>query len=320
MEPILDETTLVPCSSWSPATRLNVLAKTLQAFDALGAPRVIRSVRDAMDRDIGSSRGMRFWCFERATNKDAGRLIASRLGKQPFIDGDGGLFSAAEEARAVEATAHGVIVFGLGLAALTDGIVIALGSATATTGSVVHVELRCIDDNDLHTESADVRAFVEATEVVAQRPSLLALLDSAVTSGAELMKRIADMYPRLRFGIRAHEQIVAMTGTEPVFRQLQRHLRALDWAARDWAPGGSFVARGITFSQESKTTLEHGTFGPMRDFPVPVGFVAERFSMHTKLTGGNGARLYFRPERMGDSNVVLIGYFGEHLSTVKFRG
>ena len=51
MEPILDETSLVPCPSWRPAARVLGLARTLQALDGLGAPRVLRAVREAADRD-----------------------------------------------------------------------------------------------------------------------------------------------------------------------------------------------------------------------------------------------------------------------------
>ncbi len=121
MEPILDETSLVPCAVRTPAARVTELARTLQALDGVGALRALRSVRDAADRDIRDGRGLRGWCFDRATPRDAGLLVAARLAKQPFIDGDGGLFSAAEGSRAIEVTVNGQRVLGLGLAALTDG-------------------------------------------------------------------------------------------------------------------------------------------------------------------------------------------------------
>jgi len=123
MRTILDETSLVPCPVWSPAARALDLARSLQAFDGLGAPRVLRSVRDAADRDIGNGFGLRIWCFDRATDRDAGRLLATRLASQPFIDGAGGLFAVAEGVRAVEAAVNGASALGAGLAALTDGVV-----------------------------------------------------------------------------------------------------------------------------------------------------------------------------------------------------
>ncbi len=37
MEPILDESSLIPCLKWSPAQRIETVAKVLQALHRLGA-------------------------------------------------------------------------------------------------------------------------------------------------------------------------------------------------------------------------------------------------------------------------------------------
>jgi hypothetical protein len=56
----------------------------------------------------------------------------------------------------------------------------------------------------------------------------------------------------------------------------------------------------------------------MRDFPSPEGFEQERWSLHTKLTGGAGARMYFRAIRSPEGVAVLIGYFGHHLPCMRY--
>lgn len=319
MEPILDETSLVPCPSSSPATRVLGLARVLRCFDSLGACPVLRSVCDAADRDVGGGSGLRRWCFAPGTDRDAGRLVAGRLAKQPFIDGEGGLFAAAEGTRAVEARMHGILVFGAGFAALTDGVLTALPSAALVPGGTRRVDLTYVDEDGERSESVDVPLFVTTDEVEVQREVLIERLHRAVVSGPELLDRLGQLFPRVRLGQRAVDQIAALSGNEPVFRQLLRHLRALDEAALDWPLGADFEPRGVTFSDESNVTLNHGSFGPMRDFPVPSGFRIERWRLKTKLTGGSGARLYFRPERTGSGAVVLVGYFGDHLPTMKFR-
>jgi hypothetical protein len=319
MEPILDETSLVPCPSWPPARRVVELARALQAFDGLGAPRVLRSVRDAADRDIGDGCGLRRWCFDRATDRNAGRLLAIRLASQPFIDGEEGLFATAEGARAVEATMNGASAFGAGLAALTDGVVVALASASKSAGGTLAVELTYLDDDGERSESINVPSFVSANEVEQQRTALVARIDRTVADGRTLLARVGEMFPRLRLGPRALDQISKLSGSEMVFRQLLRHLRALDVGARRWPAGEVFEPGGVTYSVESKATLDDGILGPMRDFPAPEGFEVERWSLHTKLTGGAGARLYFRAVRTEADTVVLIGYFGDHLPTVRYR-
>jgi hypothetical protein len=163
-----------------------------------------------------------------------------------------------------------------------------------------------------------VFAYAHGDEVVADALQLQGLVDGAISSGQILLDRLSDAFPHLRVGPRAVGSFALLSGSEPVFRQLIRHLRALNSAAELWAIGTPFRPEGITFSQESNQTLSHGRFGAMRDFPAPTGFENERWSFHTKLTGGAGARLYFRAVMIGRSKAVLIGYFGPHLPCVLY--
>lgn len=320
MEPILEETCLVPCPTRPAPARILELALALKALDGLGFRRVLRSVKDAADRDIDGGRGLRHWCFDRATSRDAGRLVASRLAAQSFIDGPSGLFAAAEGERAVEARLAGTCVYGAGLAALTDGLLVILASEARPSCEQVRVVLTVLEEVGERTESLEVIAVARASDVESQRALLVERIDRSVQDGKSLAQRMAELFPRVLLGERAREQISALVGTETVFRQLVRHLRALDTGVLRWAKGTVFEPVAVTFSVESKATLDDGTLGPLRDFPVPPGFEAERWSLHTKLTGGAGARLYFRAVRTPERAVVLVGYFGAHLPTVRFRG
>jgi len=319
VQPILDETSLLPCPERPAAERIHELARTMRALDGVGAPRVLHSVRDAVDRDLGDGRGLRSWCFDRATQRDAGRFVASRLAAQPFIDGPSGLFAAAEGQRAVEARVHGHVVLGTGLAALTDGIVVILPSETRPAAEHLEVELSYLEDDGMRSERARVQSFAVAAEVERAREALVERLDRTVRDGTTLVRSFGAVFPRLLLGDRARDQISALSGNEPVFRQLIRHLRALDDGVVRWEDGKPFEPVSVTFSVESKATLDDGALGPMRDFPTPPGFDAERWTLHTKLTGGAGARLYFRAVRSAQRTVVLVGYFGDHLPTVMYR-
>lgn len=316
MEPALDETSLVPCPEWAPAIRIAALSTVLKEFDRVGMPRVLRSVSDAADRDIAQGRGLRSWCFERGPNRDAGLLVASRLARQPFIDGPGGLMERAEGQRILETLVNGNVVHGLGLGALEDRPVATLASGAVPTGRQVPVRVLDASTDPIAVTDVQVYAYAHGAEVAADAPLMQGLVDAAISNGQVLLDRLADAFPHLHAGPRAVESFAALSGSEPVFRQLIRHLRALNAAAQAWAPGAAYRPEGITYSQESDQTLSHGKFGPIRDFPAPAGFRHERWILHTKLTGGAGARLYFRAVRTADSKAVLIGYFGAHLPCV----
>ncbi|MCQ8119839.1 hypothetical protein [Methylomonas rosea] len=321
MDVILDETSLVPCDSWSPSLRIKTLAATLQALDRLGCARVLRSVRAAADLDIGQGRGLRGWCFDQGTNREAGRFIAQRLGKQPFIDGADGLFAEIEGERVIEGSMLGTTVVGLAFAALTNTPAVALCSAARPASTAVAVDLINLDAEGEFQETVQVCCLVTEDDVIHQSESIIRGVESSLENGDQLMKRAGELFPRLRFGPRAIEQISSLTGNEPVFHQLFRHLRALDQGAAAWQPDTQYTPVGsITWSRESNSTLNHVSYGPLRDFPTPHGFAPRRWSYHSKLSGGTGARLYYHAERTDEASVVLIGYFGDHLPTVLFDG
>lgn len=322
MEPILDETSLVPCPVLLPAVRIEALAETLRELDATGAPRVLRTTRDAADRDIHQGKGLRAWCFDKGTNRDAGRLVAFRLDKQPYVDGDAGLFGQAEGERVVVAASGGVEAQGLGLAALTGAFVIALACHSSPEVARPDVTLSYLEENQQErSELVVVIRLTRAAGVSAERRTLHDLLDGAVSNGPTLVARAADIFPHLVLGLGAREQLTGLNGTEPYFKQVVRHLRALELGAAQWAPETAFKPVAVTFSVEAPSTLGHGTYGPMRNFSVPAGYETGQFSLHTKMTGGPGARLYYRCSRRDDEKktpYVLIGYVGPHLPTVKF--
>lgn len=319
MDVILDETTLVPCNDRSPALRIEVIAHAIKALDRLGCAKVLRSSQNAADSDIGQGYGLRHWCFDRGTPRDAGRFIAQRLGKQPFIDGIDGLFANAEGERFIEGRMDNATVVGLTYAALTDSTAIALGSNALPSCTTSIVEVTTFDGQVEKTEAIPICRLVTEQNVQQEQNTILQRIERSVKDGRQLLERAGDLFPSLRFGSNALDQIGTVTGKDPVFHQLFRHLRALGQGAATWEEGREYSPSGaITWSRESNQTLDHGVYGPLRDFPVPDGFAQRRWCCHTKLSGGAGVRLYFHAERTPNRPVVLIGYFGKHLPTVRY--
>lgn len=328
MEPTLDEASLIPCERTLPADRVRALAATLKRLDEVGAPRVLRSVRDAADRDLGLGRGLRVWCFDGQTPRDAGRFLASRLTRAPYVDGPDGLFAQAEGERVIAPTIGSVTSLGGGQVALTEGVLVLLKGASWPPQKPVQVRLEVLTQEDQWEDLVTVLAVDSREEVERDHGEIARRIAASVANGAALLQRLGELCPRLVLGERAAEQIGAMNGSEPFFPQVLRHLRALDLAAERRRAGTPFEPEGVTFSVESGATLSHGSFGPMRDFPTPAGFDGQRWTLHTKLTGGNGARLYYKaqdievaPEAAGaearTAFRVAIGYVGPHLPTMR---
>jgi hypothetical protein len=326
MEPALDEASLVPCPKGAPGLRIQQLADTLRALDGLGVPRLLRSVRDAADRDLGGARGLRYWCFDSGTPRDAGRFVASRLDKAPFIDGPDGLFSRIEGERVIEPTIDGTQSFGGGYVALKDSVLVILPGSTWSPTKPVIVHLVILADDGEEIEDVPVDAADCAAEVSALADAIRHKVEAGLAGGPGLVERLPELCPCLVLGERAADQLAALTGSELWFSHVLRHLRALDQAAREWEPGTQFCPEGVNYSVESKVTLDHGTYGPMRVSPTPVGFAGDQWTLHTKIPCN--IRLYYKLGEVGGIGSdakpfrqmrVAIGYVGPHLPTLRFH-
>jgi len=315
MEPVLDETTLVPDPSQAPADRIVKFARLLRDLANLGVMPILRSVQDALGRDIGGSRSLSDWCFSLPqADRDAGLLVAGRLSKQPYLDGPAGLLAHVEGEGAIEGRVDDEIVLGLTYAALTDAAVVGLVHDANPSNVAVRVVVARTDGDEVETEEMEIPRMVSSDDLNMWRTWIEERL-FVCRDGLDLCCRLDQLFPYLRIGARAREQLEALSGADPKFPQILRHLRALDRGAQEWKIGEHFSPWGsVAYSVESATSLQ-GRLGKKRDFPAPAGFSRRRWSLHTKLAGG--IRLYFDPERSntGENSFVLVGYLGPHLPT-----
>lgn len=318
MEPILDETTLKPSCYLSPKDRITRLALTLCALDRLGIPRVLRSVEN-LNLEIGGGKGFLAWCNDSSLDIDSRRLIKNRLAKSPYIDGADGLLAQTEGERAIEGKVNGEKVFGLTLAALKEGFVVILESEInpSVPTSPANVELTVLEGQNILEESINVKRFANTQDVEYHLRWIKSRNFEEISDGSLLIKRAPEIFPNIRFGRLAIEQIEKLNGSELYFKQVLKHLDILDKTAELWLPRTRFSPKGLSCSDESTSTRSNRSCLNSRRFPAPEGYSVPFWTRHTKPTGGN-VRLYFHPFLSEREKVVLIGYLGPHLPTSKF--
>lgn len=318
MEPILNERSL--CPARDPRARVVALVGLLRELDGLGLAPVLRMVRGASERDLGESRGLRAWLgsMRRPDEIDKARWLGRRLAMAPFIDGSDGLMAQQEGDDAIEATVRGEPALGLGYAALTDQIAVGLYGGPDGDGPRVNVELLRIDSDGTEQVETNAVPFCTRTEVLTElQPWLDARTFAQLSSGSQLLAQLPAAFPHLRVGSGAERQLRELArGRTPGFDAILRWFAALNRGAAEWGEGSFSPVDGLRWSVESAATLTHAKYGPLRDFPCPEGFAARRFSLHAKLPSAK--RLYFDAEKVDGRGVVLIGYVGHHLDTVRF--
>jgi hypothetical protein len=310
VEPILDESSLVPCSTRCPGARIEALAQTLQALDGLGVATVLRSVQDAPDRDLGAGRGLRGWCFDPNTPRDAGRLVANRLSKQPYIDGDGGLFAKAEGARAAEALVDGRQVVGLGLAAMTDAIVVALATDQRTAGGVITVDITYVDDDGQQEEHAEVFAFTTAQEVADARQIIIDRVGSYIKKPSEAFRAAVQGSPDLILHPDALNDADQLVEHRWRFAEEGAKLLARYAASEDLGPLREWKQKfAVDFAANGRVSFKYRWTckGEYRE-----GSTEWHLKEGDNTSKRSAARIYFARVEFGEGARIVVLYVGPH--------
>ena len=314
IDPVLNELSLEPAEVPT-ASRMVSLVAVLRRLDELGFPRVMRHVRSAKDREIETGRSLHVWLFQNAP-KDLRLFIAGRMSKAPFVED---LHEAREGASGAlfQALCDGEPAVGPGVAYLLDAPSVALGGLARWEVDPLTIVLTQMDaESDAVVEQSVDVVHLSRAEQVAPREVLLRERVLRVADGDQLWDRRSEMFRRLIFCDCVEIQVRSLSGREFYFQQVVCALARLDKALASWNSGAFHP--GMDSSSESRPTLEHGTFGAMREFHCPDG-QTRQFSNHLKLFSNNWRIYYLEVKATDVGPRAFVGYVGKHLPTMRFR-
>lgn len=134
-----------------------------------------------------------------------------------------------------------------------------------------------------------------------------------VRSGIDLGASASICYPYLQFCPSVLEQIRDLPRGEIHLRQIMKHLLELNDYCEDWQEG-PFTAQSIAgkITRESHATLS--MYAKEHTFLCPDGD-EKLFSWHCRVTP-EPWRIYFFPWE--EKRLIIIGYVGHHLPTVRY--
>jgi hypothetical protein len=315
VEPILNELSIEPVDGTSTEERLLALAEVFKAVRLLGAARVLRSTRDAVDRWISPNESLRAALYADRGHREARQLLRSALHKAPFVDT---LQERAEQAtgRLVEVRHGERPAPGLGMALLLRSTAVSLvGVADFAVSDVPVSHSVLVDTGELQTSDEHVLNVWSLSSVERSRPQITERVIAAVASGEHAWGRRHDLFSHLEWSREAQAQLRSLAGSELAFHSVVERLVKVNQYTATWS-GGPFEPP-VKFSVEGEGTLQHGKLGVERECTLSTGEI-KRLSLHIKLT--DYWRIYFEfrqiiedaPEEHPRAQ-VLIGYIGKHL-------
>ena len=320
MDPVLHELSVAPVGA-ATGERLAQLAATLRSLDELGLTRVLRHTRDALDRRVEGEITLRE-ALQRHPQREQRTFLHLRLSKAPFVEE---LHDAREAATKsmIEGEVGAVRCRGAVFAYLSNAPVVSLAGSAEWERDALRLslarlrEVTDVDDTqhgELEQDDVEVLQVSSPAHVERSAKPLRERVLRAVSAGRELWERRSHLFPHLDLGPDVEAQLGVLNDTMEGFRHVVEALARIDAALRSWVDGP--LEPGMKFSPESASTLNHSTYGPLRDFRCADGCTI-RFSLHLKLFAGN-RRIYYSAYRAGDVGRAHVGYVGPHLPTTKY--
>lgn len=282
------------------------LQETVQAAVQRGLPSILRIHEGFWAAQTAVGYSLANWLADPTIERERKQKLRSAVGKAPFLET---LHRSAEDerSRAVEALWEGQRALGLGLAVMRSDPVVSLSTPRFCIDPL-SVIVRYVSDAD-DTETIETVCNFHGHRAVELRGSwITSRQQQELRDGSEIVRRCAEILERLEFTNTAIAQLNHLTGNEPVFPFVVRHLFALNEQARGW-DGTKPFSDGYPFpcSEESGPTLQ--MYGETRRFICPDG-EKRLFTWHSKINLEKW-RIHFIDQP--SVRQVLVGYIGKHL-------
>ena len=306
---------------------LNELSLSYRSFDRADAHRRMKTVVDvislcAKHGNSGPLRTLRtflacalcggytirHWLGDNGVPSEQRSRFKTAVSKGPWVEEC--IEMGEQEGRALFEFHFGTEkVYGLGAAYLTGSPTVSLTGDVRFEVDPVRIRVSKLDTEVLLVEEKEVCSLTTTAQVTNRVNWLQDRLQKDIPDGKVAWEKQTEYFPNLIFCREAGSALRALSGREPYFYQICRHLFVLNSFCAEWPNLGLSALTAITWSEESDSTLNNRRLRAMREFNCPDG---ERrlFSPHSKPTGGN-IRIHFLPLR--EQKKILIGYMGDHL-------
>jgi hypothetical protein len=297
--------------------RMSELIKTIKAVKAQGVKVSLRTKEDFHTIILAPNYPLPHWLNDA---DQVERLFIKTLAtKAPFSTNiaNSEIQEIDNNVSLSEFLHQGEMAIGLGIAYLLNTIAISLLSQESWDCNRVKLEFRCLDeDGEIISEIVEI-IHASRSSHVQEHASLIQQhqerIYQNVSDGLEVWNRRQELFPNLEFCDAVRRQLEDIRTGQLELQSVVNILFELHKCCKNWN-NGYFNLDGypIEESGESKPTLDK--YFKERTFRCPDG-KDRLFERHVKLRFCNW-RIHFLAEQPG---ILIIGYVGRHLPTVKYR-
>ena len=315
MEMIFNELSLDPPfdDSYLARDKIATFVRTMAVARIRGVLGPLRTPSNFCALELAPGYSIGAWFVDDTVERELKGRLRSEATKAPYLEELFEAFEMANDALA-EVQFDGLAGLGLGLAAFCE---LPLLSFAAERWQEVEltVETHLLTEQEEAVETQAVVNWHDPKSIGGFETWIDDRQRSEIRDGQELLAQSEDVLPRLDFMPACRDQLAALTGNERPFREVVRHLMALNRRAATWFDGPFEAACEVPCSDESETVLNNARFRQARSFACDDG-ETRVFSWHTKINA-QAWRIHFIADAA--RRRVQVGYVGRHLPTAQDR-
>ena len=315
MEMIFNELSLDPPfdDSYLARDKIANFVRTMAVARIRGVLGPLRTPSNFCALELAPGYSIGAWFVDDTVERELKGRLRSEATKAPYLEELFEAFEAANDALA-EVQYDGLAGLGLGLAAFRELPLLSF-AADRWQDVELTVETHLLTEEEEAVETQAVVNWHAPNSVDGFEAWIDDRQRSEIGSGPQLLEEAADVLPRLDFTPSCRDQLADLTGNERPFREVVRHLLALNRRAATWFDGPFEAGCEVPCSDESETVLNTARFRKARTFQCDDG-EARLFSWHSKINA-QAWRIHFIAD--AGRRRVLVGYVGRHLPTANDR-
>ncbi len=288
--------------------RMDAVVEVIRKYAQHGGGGALRTLKNFLGYTLSDGYTVRHWLSDNSVRAEKRTRFKTAATKGPFVEE--WLARQEEDGNIVYEFRFGTdLVFGLGAGFLFESPTVSLPGDPRFETDPVTILVSVLNEGGLKTEEKKVCSFTNSGQIAGRLEWMRKRIQQDIVDGSAAWNKHAELFPNLTFCESASDWLKSMTGKEPYFWQVCRHLFILNSFCVEWPMTGVGQLTAISWSDESDSTLNNKSLRSKREFNCPDG-QRRLFRLHTKPTGGN-IRIHFLlvPEECR----IMIGYIGPHL-------
>jgi hypothetical protein len=258
---------------------MDAVVEVIRKYAQHGGSGTLRTLQGFLACTLSNGYTVRHWLNDNSVLAEKRTRFKTAAAKGPFVEE--WIARGQDRGMALYEFRFGTdLAYGLGAGFLWDSPTVSLPGDSRFETDPVMVLVSILDEVEVKTDEKEVCSFTSSEQVTKRGEWIRERIQQEIIDGRTAWDKHNELFPSLTFCENASNSLQSMSGREPFFWQVCRHLLVLNSFCAEWPKQGIIELTGIRWSEESNSTLNNESLRSKREFNCPM--VNGDFSVSTR--------------------------------------